>query len=419
VPFIQLVAAHADRAAHALRLHAELRARSDELARANLELTASMERLAQAQKLEAIGRLAGGIAHDFNNLLTAIMGNAELICTATVPGAGPHDDAVQILETCRRAGEITQQLLAFGRKSQRHSTLVDLNQVAVDLTRMLGRLIGERIQLRLALDPSLDLVLVDRGHVEQVILNLVVNARDAMPEGGDCTIETRPAMREDLLAAGIRDGAGWVSLSVVDEGVGMTDDVRGQVFEPFFTTKPPGQGTGLGLATVHGLVAANGGQIVVHSAPGRGSRFTVLFPVAGTRASADRTVPGVATVLVVDDDEPIRRIVRRVLTNAGYRVLDADGGERALAVAEAEPTIDLLITDVVMPVIGGVELAGRMRGLLPSLPVVFISGYTFERLGEQSLGPADHFLSKPFTPRALVDQVQRVLRERASVSSVS
>ena len=198
---------------------------------------------------------------------------------------------------------LTQQLLAFGRKSERHSTLVDLNQVAVDLTRMLGRLIGERIQLRLALDPSLDLVLVDRGHVEQVILNLVVNARDAMPEGGDCTIETRPAMREDLLAAGIRDGAGWVSLSVVDEGVGMTDDVRGQVFEPFFTTKPPGQGTGLGLATVHGLVAANGGQIVVHSAPGRGSRFTVLFPVAGTRASADRTVPGVATVLVVDDDE--------------------------------------------------------------------------------------------------------------------
>ena len=375
--------------------------------------------LRQAQKMEAVGQLAGGIAHDFNNVLTAILGYTRLLLKESELGARQRDDITEIEEAAQRAASLTRQLLAFSRKQVMQPTVLNVNEVVQGMRTLLRRLIGEHITLVAAFDPEPVFVRADQGQLQQVIVNLSVNARDAMPAGGTLMLATA---RVDLDAAfkGSHPGSTvgpHVRLLVSDSGTGMDAEVRRRVFEPFFTTKPVGKGSGLGLATVYGIVKQSGGYIDVESQPGHGSTFTIYLPrvAAPTQPIAEPPAPpprpGRETVLLVEDESGVRALARRALKEFGYRVLEATNGVEALTVARAcTDPIDLLLTDVVMPEMGGRELAQVLRQERPETRVLFTSGYPDS--GGMALDVAESrvpYLPKPYTPNELAQKVREVL----------
>ena len=376
------------------------------------------EQFRQAQKMEAVGRLAGGVAHDFNNLLTIINGYADLLIGST-PAADPDYKAVTAIAAAgERAAGLTAQLLAFSRKAIIEPKVLDLNEIVSQSARLLARLIGEDITLAAVLTPGLARVKVDPGQIEQAVMNLVVNARDAMPKGGRLTIETR------ALTVGAGDGAypdlqpgGYVQLAVSDTGAGMTDEVKTRIFEPFFTTKEQGKGTGLGLATVYGIVKTYGGHIDVYSEVGIGTTFKLLFPavsqeIARTAAEARPPVPrGAETVLLVEDDAGVRGVAKLALRMYGYEVLEADCGAEAVRIVARHPgPLHLLVTDVVMPGVGGREVAETVRARHPGIKIIYMSGYTDDAVVRHGIVEAtDAFLQKPFTPMSLARKAREVL----------
>jgi signal transduction histidine kinase/ActR/RegA family two-component response regulator len=389
--------------------------------RAERELARTEADLRQAQKMDAIGRLAGGIAHDFNNLLTVINGHVEILRDAPGDLTGP--DAAASFDEIRKAGNqaaaLTRQLLAFSRKQLLQARVVNLNQIVRDLESMLARILGERIALTTELDPNVRNLRVDAGQLQQVIVNLVVNARDAMADSGRIVIATRNASALPSAAGPESAGGGpCVVLTVSDTGQGMSAQTRAQIFEPFFTTKPEGKGTGLGLATVYGIVRQSGGWIEVESELGCGTTFSLYFPA--TEAGVDEPDSAVrrgeaqrapARVLVVEDQPEVRDLAVAALRRAGYDVAQATDGDEALArFAPRAREFALLITDVVMPGLNGKELAIEMRAANPDLLVVFMSGYANQILDQQELiGPGSAFLAKPFTPSALVRRIEELL----------
>jgi PAS domain S-box-containing protein len=399
---------------HFVQAVANVLATALERRRASEALRRSEAQLLQAQKMEAVGRLAGGVAHDFNNLLTVINGYSEVLLQG-LPDADPIREPLGEIRTAgERAGLLTRQLLAFSRKQVLQPVVVNLNAVVADMDRMLRRLIGEDVELVTRLDPALWLVRADAGQVEQVLLNLAINARDAMPTGGRLTLETHNV---EAGPGAARPGR-YALLAVSDTGLGMTDDVRGHIFEPFFTTKEPGRGTGLGLSTVYGIVTQSGGQVEVESGPGLGTTFRVYLPRAEEAAApAGRKEPGAGpprgdeTVALVEDDDSLRALVHTVLTRSGYRVIDArHGPEALLKCGQHDGPIHLLVTDVVLPQVSGPQLAERLAVLRPGLKVLFISGYTDEAVIRHGMvSPGTAFLPKPFTPAALAQKVREVL----------
>jgi two-component system, cell cycle sensor histidine kinase and response regulator CckA len=377
------------------------------------------ERLRQAQKLEAIGRLAGGVAHDFNNMLTAIGGYNTFALERTEPGTPLHGDLHEIRKATERATLLTRQLLAFSRKQILQPELLNLNAVILELESMLRPLIGEDVELRTALDPALGPIEADPGQLQQVLMNLVVNARDAMPGGGTISIETANAEVGDESAT-IEAGR-YVTLTVRDTGHGIDAETLEQIFEPFFTTKETGKGTGLGLATVYGIVKQSGGYVVVESEPDEGTAFTVYLrrdtearaprdePAAETAVAQPVAEPAAETVLLVEDEEVVRKLVRQVLENGGYRVLEAGDGEAALELARSTH-VDLLLTDLVMPKVGGREVADSLRRRNSGLKVIYMSGYADGAILDNGvLQPGTELLEKPFAFAALTEKVRSVL----------
>lgn len=383
-------------------------------------LRISEEQLRQSQKLEAIGQLAGGIAHDFNNLLTVIGGYAELLLRRLPEDSPFRTSAEEIKKAGDRAGGLTRQLLAFSRKQILQPKVIDLNGVVSDLDRMLRRLIGEDIDLVSITEPGLGQVKVDPGQVEQVIMNLAVNARDAMPNGGQLTVRTSNVqLSEDYVTQTLTAVAGkYVMLAISDNGCGMDLETRERIFEPFFTTKGAGKGTGLGLSTVYGIVKQSGGHLWVYSEIGKGTTFKIYFPrldepCNGDMVADDSTpVPrGNETILMVEDEEQVREIANEILTTLGYRVLVATDGEVALTLAkEHEGEIQLMITDVVMPSMGGRECVERLTPSRPEMKVLFMSGYTDDAIVRHGLlDQRLEFIEKPFTSDALARKVRKVL----------
>ena len=378
------------------------------------------EQLRQSQKMEAVGQLAGGIAHDFNNLLTAILGSTQLLLHNTPTGDPRREDAEEIRNAGMRAAELTRQLLAFSRRQVLAPKVLELNAVVTNMQRMLQRLLGEDVELATALDPAAGAVSADPGQLEQVLLNLAVNARDAMPSGGRLDVATsRLTLAEEHMERRHRLPAGdYACLAVTDTGVGMDDATQAHLFEPFFTTKEVGKGTGLGLATVYGIVKQSGGYIWVYSEPGRGTTVKVYLPrVAGEADAPPLAAPSLAevrgdeTVLLVEDATPVRTMARRGLEGRGYRVLDASDGPAALELsARHAGRIDLLVTDVVMPGMSGRELAERLAPQRPSMKVLYTSGYTDDTMVRQGVLTAGvAFLQKPFVPDTLARKVREVL----------
>ena len=379
------------------------------------------DQLRQAQKMEAVGRLAGGVAHDFNNLLTAIGGYSELLLSDLAPGDPRRADVEEIKRATERAASLTRQLLAFSRRQVLQPRVLDLNVVVGGAEKLLRRLIGEDIRLVTRFEPALGAVRADAGQVEQVVMNLAVNARDAMPAGGTLTVETRNAdvtvARRTEEQAPMPPGR-YVELRVSDTGVGIDAETRRHIFEPFFTTREKGTGTGLGLATVYGIVKQSGGFIWVDSEPGRGATFTIHLPqVAEGVETAEpgrpvrTSIAGTETVLLVEDEAAVRTVARESLRIHGYRVIEAPDGEVALRVAaDAGAGIDLLLTDVVMPGLSGPALADRLRAERPGIRVLYMSGYTDDALGPHGvLEPGLNYLQKPFAPEVLAQKVRQVL----------
>jgi len=373
------------------------------------------EELRQAQKLEAVGRLAGGIAHDFNNLLTTILGYSDLLLRGHPEDAELQDDVGEIRKASERAAALTRQLLAFSRKQVIEPRVIDLNALVVESSRMLRRLIGEDIELSTRLAPDLPTVRADPVQIEQVIVNLVVNARDAMPGGGRLSIETTVRRVQEARArSGGSTRGDCVVLVVSDTGSGMDAATQERIFEPFFTTKEKGKGTGLGLSTAYGIVKQSGGDIRVTSVPCSGSTFEILLPAVGERADDDAAkapvgrveAPRHATVLLAEDEDGLRALNGRVLEARGYRVLTASNAAEALLLAERQPgPPDLLVTDVVMPGASGRELARRLRDRHPGLKVLYVSGYAEDSRVEDDAS----FLQKPFTPEGLSERVAELL----------
>jgi len=387
---------------------------------AEAALRSTEEQLLQAQKMEAVGRLAGGIAHDFNNLLTAIVGYSELALRRIQPEDRLRQEIDEIRKAGERAATLTSQLLAFSRKQVLQPRILDINTVIADTSRMLNRLIGEDIRFRSRLDPELRQVKVDPGQIEQVLMNLAVNARDAMPGGGSLSIETANVYLDEEYArlhAEVRPGH-YVMLAVSDTGCGIDTKTMAHIFEPFFTTKEIGKGTGLGLATVYGIVKQSGGHIWVYSEPQKGTTFKVYLPQAEESKSlsaepirSDLLPIGRETVLLAEDDYQVRELAHRVLQELGYRVIEASNGDDALKVAlQTKDRIDILLTDVVMPHIGGKELSGRLKERKPELKVLYLSGYTADSIVHHGvLDEGVAFLHKPFTPGELARKVREVL----------
>ncbi len=378
--------------------------------------------LRQSQKMEAVGRLAGGVAHDFNNMLTVITGYSEFLLKRLSESDPIRSEISAIRQAGERAAGLTRQLLAFSRRQVLAPQVLNLNKVVSEMEKMLGRLIGEDVEISMVLGQGLSNVKADPGQIEQVVMNLAVNARDAMPEGGKLTIATADADLSEAYASehvGVVPGL-HVKLSVSDTGVGMDDETRAHIFEPFFTTKEVGKGTGLGLATVYGIVRQSGGYVAVESSPGKGTTFAIYFPRAEEEATPGKEgVPseelrGTETVLLVEDEEGVREFAGRVLRENGYTVFDAENGLAALDVlARHDGTVDLLLTDVVMPGMGGFELARRASALRPGSDVLYMSGYTEEMVGEGGFLKSDvPFLPKPFAPDALLRKVREVLASR-------
>jgi signal transduction histidine kinase/FixJ family two-component response regulator len=391
--------------------HTRLEGEIAERERAEAALRSSEAQLQQSQKMEAIGRLAGGIAHDFNNLLTAISGYSEFLLSDLDQDDPHREDVSEIKKAAGRAATLTSQLLAFSRRQIRQPRSLDLNVVVADLEKMMSRLIGEDIAFTTRFAQSLPAVYADPSQIEQIVLNLVINASDAMPHGGTITVAT--ARELDATT-----GGSFVSLSVSDTGHGMDATTRARVFEPFFTTKEQGRGTGLGLSTVWAVVEQSGGTVRVESEPGLGSTFTVRLPAyadaAGTYVSnmlVTDAPTGTERVLLAEDEESVRALAARILERHGYTVLQAKNGYEALAVAEsAGGGIQLLLTDVVMPEMGGKRLADALLQQQPTARVLYMSGYTdgeISRRGE--LDPGTAFIQKPFTAAGLLAKVREVL----------
>jgi PAS domain S-box-containing protein len=383
------------------------------------------EQLRQAQKMEAVGRLAGGVAHDFNNLLMVVRGNCELLLDDLAPDSSQAALAREIQSGAGRATALTRQLLAFSRKQVLAPKLLDLNSVVAEMAKMITRLIGEDIELVTMLAPDLGAVQADPSQIEQVILNLAVNARDAMPRGGQLILETADVtLQGDLLTTAhepvtVPPGP-YVLLSVSDTGPGMDEATRNRIFEPFFTTKPLGQGTGLGLATVYGIVKQSGGYIWVYSEPGRGSIFKVYLPRAEGKAAPVQveapllTLGGAETILLAEDEPALRQLARRVLESQGYTVVEAADGPSALVAAVQHPgLIDLLVTDVIMPGISGRELASQLHDVFPDMAVLYMSGYSNEAIAVDGiLEPGATLMQKPFGGADLARSVRELLDKK-------
>jgi two-component system cell cycle sensor histidine kinase/response regulator CckA len=380
----------------------------------------------QSQKMQAVGQLAGGIAHDFNNLLTAMIGFCDLLLLRHKPGDSSFGDIMQIKQNANRAANLVRQLLAFSRQQTLQPRVLDVTDALTELLHLLRRLIGENIELKIVHGRELGLVKVDQGQFEQVLINLCVNARDAMPRGGKLTIKTtNRRSRSPLRLGGEEMPAGeWVVISVTDTGVGIPRDIITRIFEPFFSTKEVGSGTGLGLSTVYGIVRQTGGYVHVESEPGEGTTFYIYLPrhseadggvvapvqiEAQDKGAGDLT--GVGQILLVEDEDAVRMFSSRALKNKGYNVLEANSGEDALRVlSELEKPIDLLITDVIMPQMDGPTLVEEVRRTQPDLKVIFISGYTEDRVRSQfASGEEIHFLPKPFTLKQLAMKVKDVM----------
>jgi len=381
------------------------------------------EQLLQAQKMEAVGQLAGGVAHDFNNILTAIVGYTDLLAGELGGNVRHLEDLEEIRKAARRAAALTRQLLAFSRKQVLEPRIIDVNGVVLNLDKMLRSLIAENIELKTELADNLAAARADPNQIEQVIMNLAINARDAMPDGGTVTIETGNATLDDAYAAqhvSVIPGE-YVMLAVSDTGCGMDEKTKSRVFEPFFTTKPVGRGTGLGLSTVYGIVKQTGGNIWLYSEPGKGTTFKIYLPAIaalpediGKVAPAEAVQRGGETVLVVEDDEQLRRLTHRALASQGYTVLEADRGSTALDIARRHKGhIDLLLTDVIMPDTNGRKLAETIRAARPGIRVLYMSGYPDGAIASHGmLEPGVAYLAKPFTTEAVTRRVREVLEAR-------
>jgi two-component system cell cycle sensor histidine kinase/response regulator CckA len=381
-------------------------------------LRVTEERFRQAQKMGAVGRLAGGVAHDFNNLLTVITGYGQMVLDALPVGDPVRDMVLEMTGAGEKASGLTAQLLAFSRNTAVEARSLDLNDVVNQSAKLLQRVLGADVVLSTALGQGLSMVRADPTQVEQVILNLAVNARDAMPKGGRLTIETKDLRlrAEDVATYPDLPKGEYVQLAVSDTGCGMTDEVKAQVFEPFFTTKEIGKGTGLGLAVVHGAVRQCGGRVDVYSELGIGTTFRILFPAAGKKKEGSKSgeikpAPrGTETILLAEDDEAVRRLGRLGLEAQGYTVLEAQDGAEAVRLAELHPSIHLLVTDLVMPGMSGKELAVAVRTRHPNVKVLYASGYTDEAVVRHGIVAAnDAFLQKPFSPLALARKVRAVI----------
>jgi nitrogen-specific signal transduction histidine kinase len=376
------------------------------------------QQLRQAQKMEAVGRLAGGVAHDFNNLLTVVLGHTELALAMLDGSHAVRSGLLEVQKAGSRAATLTNQLLVFSRKHVLDPKVVDVNAVVESTTRMLRRVIGEDVRVHVDLASPLHLVKADAGQIEQVVMNLAINARDAMPKGGDLTIRTRNVDVDADFAAhrvGMAPGP-YVLLSMQDVGIGMTAEVRAHLFEPFFTTKEPGKGTGLGLSTVYAIVKQWGGTIWLESEAGRGTVFDIYFPCTRERETArssEATMRALArgeeTVLLVEDEEMVRDLAKEILTLRGYDVLPAASAESALELAAGLGKVDLVLTDLVMPGLNGRELTDRLRARWPELNVLYMSGYSENVLENRELPAGARFIQKPFSGPALAAKVREVL----------
>jgi PAS domain S-box-containing protein len=379
------------------------------------------EQLRQSQKMEAVGQLAGGVAHDFNNLLTVIIGNADIQQSMIEKESPLAESLEEIRKAADRAAALTRQLLAFSRRQVLEPKVLDVNALVENVEKMLRRLIGEDVKLMTLLSPSIGRVRADAGQLEQIVVNLSVNARDAMPKGGTLTIETADVELDEQYAREhltVRPGT-YVMIAVTDTGAGMSPETQSRIFEPFFTTKGTGKGTGLGLATVYGIVKQSGGSIWVYSEIGKGTTFKIYFPLVqeGVQekkpALGERSVGGHETVLLVEDEPAVRKLSQLVLAAQGYTVIEAAGAEQALALAKTHVgPIHLILTDVVMPEMGGADLASRLSALHPETRVLYMSGYTDDAIVRKGLiDVGRHFLQKPFTPALLAKKVRDVLDE--------
>lgn len=422
------LAAYGNEHVTAMRLAANLAANAIENEQLLEQEKERVVQFQQSQKMEAVGRLAGGVAHDFNNLLTAITGYSDLSLRRLKPEDHLHVNITEIKRAAERAAALTHQLLAFSRKQVLQPRVLDLNAIVSEMDKMLRRMIGEDLELLFDLTPALGRVKADPGQIQQILMNLVVNARDAMPDGGKLTIQTADVYLDEEYTrqhVAVVPGA-YVMLAVSDNGTGMDESTRGRIFEPFFTTKEQGKGTGLGLSTVYGIVKQSQGNIWVYSEVGLGTTFKIYLPQVEGQAekiqlseNAKSLAPGTETILLVEDDDMVRGIARVILTSAGYTVLEAADGESALGLCrQHEAMIHLLLTDVVMPRISGRALADQVKEMRPDIGILFMSGYTHEAIIHHGvLNEGINFMEKPFTPETLTQKIRAALNSSASITN--